>query len=136
MGFHSVPPEAEALYRLRRGFEGRELDGFGHAVAASVASMLDAPVLERLSEVHQPSCVLLGREDALVPSRWLRPSSTVEGFAAEIQRALPSAEVTVIPKCGHLIPFERPDAFLSVSRAFLASIAQQHEVVAAQQTDG
>lgn len=136
MGFHAVPPEAEALYRLRRSYKGRDLDGFGHAVAASVASMLDAPVDHLFQAIEQPTCVLLGREDGLVPSRWLRPTSTVVGLAAEIQHALPAAEIAVIPKCGHLVPFERPDAFVRISQAFLSSVAPRQEVVAVQQSAG
>jgi len=67
-------------------------------------------VIDRLGDVRVPALVTFGREDRLVPNRWLhRP--LVHGFAERAANALPNGELLLLPDAGHMVQFERPDAW-------------------------
>jgi abhydrolase domain-containing protein 8 len=68
--------------------------------------MLPASSLDAL---RLPITLLAGEEDRLTP---------VAG-AEQLTRALAGAVLTVLPRCGHQIPLERPDA---VVRALLDDV--------------
>lgn len=119
LAFHRWPDEAERLLELRRRMRGPELDGYAHAFAAGVRAMLDAPVHDRLGEIAAPTLLVLGREDRLVPNRWLHPSLTPADLARGAKRALPDAELVLVPEAGHLVQFERPDVFDAAVLDFL-----------------
>ena len=70
------------------------------------------PRLERfLSRVANPTLVVWGREDRIVP---------VE-CGEQYRRALPNASLTVLERCGHLPPIEHPDAFARLVLDFLGA---------------
>ena len=58
-----------------------------------------------------PALIVWGREDRIVP---------VE--CGELyRRALPNASLTVLDKCGHLVPIEHPDTFARLALEFLGA---------------
>jgi pimeloyl-ACP methyl ester carboxylesterase len=69
------------------------------------------PRLERfLPRVTAPALIVWGREDRIVP--------VVCG--EQYRRLLPKATLTVLDRCGHLPPIERPDEFAKLVLDFLA----------------
>jgi len=69
------------------------------------------PRLDRfLPRVTAPSLIVWGREDRIVP--------VVCG--EQYRRLLPNAALTVLDRCGHLPPIERPDEFATLVLDFLA----------------
>lgn len=120
LAFHGWPHEAERLIELRRRLRGPELDGYAHAFAAGVRAMLDEPVHDRLAELRTPTLVVFGAEDRLVPNRWLHPNLTTADLLRGATRTIPDAEGLLIPNAGHLVQFERPDAFDAAVLDFLA----------------
>jgi pimeloyl-ACP methyl ester carboxylesterase len=54
--------------------------------------------------------VLWGAEDRLIPPV----------YAARWGELLPHATIEVIPEAGHMLPYERPDAFATAVSRFLA----------------
>jgi pimeloyl-ACP methyl ester carboxylesterase len=69
-----------------------------------------------LSQIACPTLVLCGREDA-----WSPPSRH-----EEMVRRIPSSELVVVERCGHMSTMERPDEVSAALRAWLASIAGPH----------
>lgn len=65
----------------------------------------------RLPEVQCPTLVIAGAEDATVPMR----SNTL------LHRAIPGAELLVIPGSGHATPHDQPERFNGAVRAFVAA---------------
>jgi pimeloyl-ACP methyl ester carboxylesterase len=120
LAFHGWPQEAERLLELRRRLRGPELDGYAHAFVAGVRAMLDEPVHDRLAELRAPTLVVFGAEDRLVPNRWLHPNLTTADLLRGAARTIPDAEALLIPNAGHLVQFERPDAFDAAVLDFLA----------------
>jgi pimeloyl-ACP methyl ester carboxylesterase len=64
----------------------------------------------RLPELDRPALFVWGERDRLVPAK----------FAEHVTRALPDAASVVLPDCGHVPQFERPDETHRLIREFLA----------------
>lgn len=69
---------------------------------------------DTLRGVKVPALVVVGDEDRL----------TTEDDARAMTEALPNAELTVIPRAGHLTPVEQPELFDQVVAEFTAAVAR------------
>jgi pimeloyl-ACP methyl ester carboxylesterase len=65
---------------------------------------------DRLPRLEVPSLFIWGERDWLVPA----------AFAQHVSHALPQAESVVLPNCGHIPQFERPDETIELIRSFLS----------------
>jgi 3-oxoadipate enol-lactonase len=72
----------------------------------------DRPAVGSLSEIKVPVLVLVGEFD--IPD--------VHAHAGVIQSGIPGAKREIIPKSGHLIPLERPEAFNASVLRFLGGM--------------
>jgi pimeloyl-ACP methyl ester carboxylesterase len=100
-----ITPEIRAGYR--KALQADNWDrGLWELAAASRDPNLDA----RLAEVRQPTLVITGDDDRVVPT------------AGSIRLAgeLPNAELAVIPACGHVPHEECPEPFLAVVTEFIS----------------
>jgi pimeloyl-ACP methyl ester carboxylesterase len=64
-----------------------------------------------LAEIHCPTVVIVGAEDALTPVK----------LADEIHAGITGSHLEVIPDCGHLSTLERPEAVNAHLRTWLSS---------------
>jgi pimeloyl-ACP methyl ester carboxylesterase len=71
--------------------------------------MHNARLAQFLPRVSNPTLIVWGREDRIVP--------VVCG--EQYRRLLPNATLRVFEKCGHLPPFEQPDAYARLVSDFL-----------------
>jgi len=62
-----------------------------------------------LRNISVPVLVIAGDDDQIAPAAGMR----------EMARAIPGAQVVLIPESGHLSPLEQPQAFNTALRAFL-----------------
>ncbi len=92
---------------------------YARANAASVAGMVDEPVYNRLGDVEQPTLVLYGTGDKLIPNPYLNPQWDTEAIARRAEEALPNADVHLVDNAGHLLMIEQPEVFREHVRAFL-----------------
>jgi len=123
--FHRMPPEAWPLVRDRIAvIGGPDFDDYCRTVSGGVAAMLDEPVLDRLAGVRVPTLVVFGREDRLVPNRWLHRENT-SVFARTAADALPNAELVIVPNAGHMVQFERPAAWNAAVLTFASRVARE-----------
>jgi pimeloyl-ACP methyl ester carboxylesterase len=76
------------------------------------AKPFDKPAVKHLSEIGVPALVLVGEYD--IPD--------VHAHAGVIEVGIPQARREIIPKSGHLIPLEQPDAFNASVMRFLQSV--------------
>jgi pimeloyl-ACP methyl ester carboxylesterase len=67
-----------------------------------------------LPRVTNPVLVVWGREDRIVPV----------SCGEQYRRLLPNAALTVLERCGHLVPIEHPDAFARLVLDFLGGSAR------------
>lgn len=66
-----------------------------------------------LAAISCPTLVIAGADDRRVPPP----------LQAEIAAAVPGAELTTLPRCGHVAPLERPDAVSAALRRWLERCA-------------
>jgi 2-hydroxy-6-oxonona-2,4-dienedioate hydrolase len=85
---------------LRAGF-GRMALTFGYAIQDRIE--------ERLPFVQQPTLVVRGRLDPVVPERW----------AKEVSRLLPASQLVVIQSAGHAVNHNSPEQLAQVVLDFL-----------------
>jgi 3-oxoadipate enol-lactonase len=83
-----------------------------NAVIGDLSAMRDRPdSTELLGGILQPVLVIHGQEDQLIP-----PSEAEAAYAR-----LPNARLALIPRAGHLLNLEQPEAFDAEVRTFLKS---------------
>ena len=105
----------EERVRMARGKDMRE---FSYAVIQCVGAMLDEPTSERLSEIESETLIIHGQNDGLIPNPFLHPGFTWKVFEKGVQQ-MPNATRVEIPKTGHLLQIESPDAFNRALLEFL-----------------
>jgi pimeloyl-ACP methyl ester carboxylesterase len=66
----------------------------------------------QLSSIHQPTLIVAGQEDWITPMR----------HAARLQQGIPGSRQVVIPKAGHYIQLEQPEAVAVQIEAFCESL--------------
>jgi pimeloyl-ACP methyl ester carboxylesterase len=84
---------------------------YAQTVVNSVNGMLDGPVYERLSQVPQPTLVVYGADDFLIPNRALHPKLSTAAVAASGVERLPHARQVLLPQAGHFVHYEKPAEF-------------------------
>lgn len=99
--------------RARLAKSTEEFDQFAHAVKESVGAMLDEPTAPYLERITQPTLVVHGRYDGLIPNPYLHPGRAEDVFR-EAEARIPRATRVVIDDAGHLVMIERPEAFNEV----------------------
>ena len=83
------------------------------ATAAALLGMADRPdSTPQLRSINVPTQVVVGASDEITPP----------GDARLLARAIPGAQIEIIPNAGHLPNLEQPAAFNQVLTAFLARL--------------
>lgn len=119
--FNRVDDGVERLIeeRVRLGRD-RSFQGTSVAVSRSVAGMLDHPVADRLSEIAVPTLIVFGTRDHMIPNPIFNGGRT-RTVAQEGQRAISGSELVMIPRAGHTVHHDAPEAFNRALAEFLAS---------------
>jgi pimeloyl-ACP methyl ester carboxylesterase len=120
--FHATPPEADFFITDRIQMRGaRDFDLYCYAVWRNVAAMLDGPTHERLGEVTRPTLIVFGENDGLIPNPYLHGGFTRD--VAEIgHRGIEGSELVMLPECGHMTMFEKPDEVNAAVRDFVGRL--------------
>jgi pimeloyl-ACP methyl ester carboxylesterase len=78
----------------------------------AVPQRLTPPSIERLGDIHTPTLVITGAEDAAM----------IHDIASILLAGIPGAQAAVIPDAGHHPNMEHPETFNQIVRAFLSGI--------------
>ena len=84
------------------------------AYAATCRVIADLDIGEHLSRIAAPALLVVGDCDGVAPPELNRRNT----------ERIPEASLVVVPDCGHILPWERPDALLDVLRSFLLETAR------------
>jgi pimeloyl-ACP methyl ester carboxylesterase len=98
-----------------------DFDQFAYATVQSVRAMLDEPTTDLLPRLTQPTLLVFGESDGLIPNPYLHPGFPRDVFEAGAE-AIPRATLVPIPDAGHLVMIERPEAFNRAVLDFLGSL--------------
>jgi 3-oxoadipate enol-lactonase len=97
------PDVVEAVHAMMVGNAPETIAG------AIVALMTRPDATPLLSTIHCPTLIVVGEQDAITPPT----------LSEDMQRAIPGAELVVIPDAGHMSNMEQPNAFNAALGRFL-----------------
>ena len=118
--FYRMPPEVDLWITERlRMMQCDDFPQYAQTVVNSMAGMLDGPVFDRLSQVQQPTLVVFGAEDFLIPNRALHPQLTTAQVAAAGMAKLLHAQLVLLPEAGHFAHYEQAAEFNRRVAAFV-----------------
>jgi len=122
LNFQNTPPEAEFFITDRIQIRGAsDFDDYCYAVWRNVAGMLDAPVLDRLGDITQPTLIMFGEHDGLIPNPYLHAGFT-RPVAEAGHQAIDGSELIMLPDCGHMTMFEKSDEVNAAVRSFVGEL--------------
>lgn len=107
--FYNMPRDAEFMVRDRiamRNCPGFE--GYCYIIPECVRGMVDDPVFEFLPQVKAKTLVIFGKNDNLIPNRFLNPGTT-RSVAEKGTAQLPNAQLEMIGTAGHFVHFEQAE---------------------------
>lgn len=105
--FHETPADAEFLITERIQLRGaRDFERYCYAVSKNVEAMIKGYVYDKLDKISQPTLVLWGENDQLIPNRFLHAGWTRD-IAAIGEREIPDNKTILFPDCGHFVQFEK-----------------------------
>lgn len=87
-------------------------------VEACIHGMLNEPVLERIHLITQPTLIMFGKNDALIPNKLIHHTTT-EQIAEEGAKKIANAALVLINRCGHFLQWEKPEEVNSSILKFL-----------------
>lgn len=117
--FYKMPADAEFMITDRIAIRSAEdFESYCYSVVQSVNGMVDETVYEILDKVNQPALIIFGQNDNLIPNRFLNPGRT-RNIAKAGHERMPNSQLVMVPRCGHFVQLEKPDAFNDAVREFL-----------------
>lgn len=91
-------------------------------LARSIAGMMDEPVFSQLKNLDLPTFVIYGKNDQLIPNRFLHAIETTEQLARRGQDLIPNSELKIYEKSGHFLQYERSQDFNIDINSFIEKV--------------
>lgn len=106
--FYNMPEDAEFMVTDRIALRSaKHFKNYCYTVVQSVNGMVDQPVSDFLDKIEQPTLIIFGENDNLIPNPYLNGGFTSD--IAEIGNSkIPNSKLVLIPSCGHFAQFEKP----------------------------
>lgn len=118
--FYKMPKDAFFMVRDRYAMTGAGDDFYWYCntIVKCVNGMVDQPVIRDLSKITQPTLVIFGEADALIPNRYLHGGKTSK-IAEKAGELIPKSQINVIKKAGHFVMFEKADEVNGIILEFM-----------------
>lgn len=123
--FYKYQSQGESIIRELSGImKTYKVNEYRKMVDSSIKSMVDNTLLGQLSKIEQPTLVIFGKRDALIPNKLIHHTTTEKLAQAAVAR-MPHARLELLPDCGHFVQLERAE---DVNNMILKFARQQDEV--------
>ncbi len=107
--FYETPDDALFMVTDRIMIRGaKDFEKYCYAVSKNVGAMINEPMWDKLDQISQPTLILFGENDQLIPNRFLHGGYTKD-VAAIGMKKIPNNTGKVFPECGHFVQFEKAD---------------------------
>lgn len=117
--FFNYPAHMEDMVQqLVKQMKQQPVSQYRRMIEACINGMMEEPVFDKLHTIQQPTLVIYGERDALIPNRLIHPATTQsigQRGVAEMQ----AAQLKLIPKCGHFLQLEQPAVVNNYIREFV-----------------
>ena len=77
-------------------------------IEACIKSMVEDTVFNDLQKIQQPTLIIFGNKDALIPNKLIHHTTT-EALATSGAKKIPNASLVLIPDCGHFVQWEKDE---------------------------
>jgi pimeloyl-ACP methyl ester carboxylesterase len=122
INFYKMPGDVEAMIMDRIAMKKwKNYKDNCKVVSNSLNGLLDYPVFDKLKLITQPTLILFGRNDKLIPHSILHKKLTPELIAASGASQIPNSKLSLINECGHFLQFEKPADVASEIIPFMKS---------------
>lgn len=120
--FYKMPKDAFFMVRDRYAMTGagEEFQWYCNIIPKCVQAMVNQPVIRDLPKITQPTLVVFGDSDALIPNRYLHGGQTSK-IAEKAGELIPNSQVEVTKKAGHFVMYEKADEVNQLISGFLNS---------------
>ncbi len=105
-------PVGRASAHIRDYIHKNVKENFARSDGQATPIKLDPPAIKRLSEIKQPTLIIIGEYD----------TCATQAAADELECQIPLSRKVGIPGVAHMIPMERPDLFNQVVSDFLKEV--------------
>lgn len=120
LNFFEFPEDAQVMVDDRIRIKSAEdFPDYAEVVVNNIHAMLDAPVIDRIKEIEIPVLMIFGKNDMLIPNKYLHPSESIENLVKVSEEKFPDLEVEIIDKAGHFVNFEKAEEVNEEIREFL-----------------
>ncbi|MEO1262151.1 MAG: alpha/beta fold hydrolase [Bacteroidota bacterium] len=108
LNFHDMPDDSRFMIADRLALrQTKAFDHFCRMVPKCLMGMLNEPVYGRLHYILQPTLILYGENDQLIPSQLVHPLMTTRQVAEKGYRRLPASHLEMVKDAGHFLQWER-----------------------------
>jgi pimeloyl-ACP methyl ester carboxylesterase len=119
LNFYDMPDDAEFMVTDRIALrDAKEFEKYCYAVAKSVHGMVDQPVINLIDRITQPTLIVFGENDNLIPNPYLHGGKT-EDIAKIGNEKIKGSKLVIIPECGHFAQYEKYNEFNNAVLEFL-----------------
>lgn len=119
LNFYDMPDDAEFMVTDRVALrDAKEFEKYCYAVAKSVHGMVDQPVINLIDRIIQPTLIVFGENDNLIPNPYLHGGKT-EDIAKIGNEKIKGSKLVIIPECGHFAQYEKYNEFNNAVLEFL-----------------
>lgn len=117
--FYDFPKDAQFMIDDRIAMRTAEgFDLYCHQIVKSVNGMVDEPVFDYLKNISVPTLIVYGKQDNLIPNRFLNPGKTTD-VAKKGAEQIPNSQLEIINKAGHFVHFEQAEEVNAILKEFL-----------------
>jgi len=118
--FYKMPDDAFFMVRDRYAMTGagEEFLWYCYIIPKSIEGMVNEPVIRDLPNIKQPTLIVMGAADQLIPNRYLHGGSSAK-IARKGGELIPNSRVEVVKKAGHFVMYEKSEEVNSLIVDFL-----------------
>lgn len=120
LNFYEQPEEVSKMIADRiRIIEASDFDAHCNAIVKSVSGMLHDPITNDLQAVSQPTLVIFGDQDMLIPNRYFNPTLTTKTVGEIALNQIKNARLEFVENAGHFVQFEKPSEINALIHEFI-----------------
>jgi pimeloyl-ACP methyl ester carboxylesterase len=109
LNFFKLPKEAQTMISDRKKIrQASDFSQYCDAIVKSIAGMLDDPTQAELNLLSVKTLVIFGKNDNLIPNRYLNPNLTTTLIGSIAQEKIKNSTLHFVSESGHFVQFEKP----------------------------
>lgn len=119
LSFFKFPEKARFLIDDRvKIAEDDKFYNYCVTISNSIAGMIEQPIFNKLKDIKQKTLVIFGRNDSLIPNKYLHKTTTEE-IAKDGTKKIPNSSLILMDECGHFAQIEKAEEFNKIIRSFI-----------------